>query len=150
MRNEFELKGPIQSVEVSYFVHATEDAGTISKAVSAFLPDNVRPVEERVEGHFGNPIVWVRYHLTDDDAGTVIDRLAESLSSPTKDRLEGNINELIDEHSALYLRFDKQFLVMGRLEVGTGDPVRIRVKPRKFLLRAGAKEFYREVLLGGR
>jgi len=144
------LKGPIQSIEVSYFVHATEDPEIIAKAVLTLLSANAEPEEEKLEGHFGNTIIHVRYHLTGDDAALALSRVSVLLTTPTKERLKENIEELVDEHSALYLRLDKQCLIIGRLEEGRGDPIRIRVKPRGFLLRSGAKEFYSKSLFGGR
>jgi RNA binding exosome subunit len=142
------LQGPIQSIEVSYIVHATEDPQTLAKAVKTLLSVDVVPEEERMEGHFGNAITRVRYHLTGEDAAAALGRIAAHLPAPTKDMLKRGIGELVDEHSALYLRFDKQRLVAGGLEEGTSDPVRIRVKPRVFLLRGSAKEFYSKILFG--
>lgn len=143
------MKGQIQSIEVSYIVHATEDPKIVAKAVSTMMPLDVVPEEEPMEGHFGNAITRVRYHLTGEDAAVALDSIAAHLPALTKDMLKRSIGELVDEHSALYLRFDKQRLVVGTLEEGTSDPVRIRVKPRVFLLQGGAKEFYSKILFGG-
>ena len=143
------MKGPIQSIEVSYIVHATEDPQTLAKAVSTLLSVDAVPEEEPMEGHFGNAITRVRYHLTGKDAAAALGNIAAHLPPLTKDRLKRGIGELVDEHFALYLRFDKQRLVVGSLEEGTGDPVRIRVKPRAFLLRGAVKEFYSKILFGG-
>ncbi|MGD0476915.1 MAG: RNA-binding domain-containing protein [Nitrososphaerales archaeon] len=143
------MKGPIQSIEVSYIVHATEDPQTLAKAVSTLLSVDTRSEEEQMEGHFGNVITRVRYHLTGEDAAAALGSIVAHLPTPTKGKLERGIGELVDEHSALYFRFDKQCLVAGTLEEGTGDTVRIKVKPRGFLLRGGAKEFYSKILSGG-
>ena len=143
------LKGLIQSIEVSYIVHSTEDPQTLAKAVTTLLSVDKVPEEEPMEGHFGNAITRVRYHLTGEDAAAALGSIAVHLPALTKDKLKRGIGELVDEHSALYLRFDKQRLVLGMLEEGTGDPVRIRVKARVFLLRGRAKEFYSEILFGG-
>jgi len=142
------LKGPIQSIEVSYIVHATEDPQTLAKAVSTLLSVDAAPKVEQMEGHFGNAITRVRYHLMGKDAAAALGSIAAHLPALTEDRLKRGIGELVDEHSALYLRFDKQRLVVGALEEGTGDSVRIRVKPRVFLLRGGAEEFYSKILFG--
>jgi RNA binding exosome subunit len=142
------LKGPIQSIEVSYIVHATEDPQTLAKAVSTMLSVDAVPEEERMEGHFGNVITRVKYHLTGDDAAAALGSIVAHLPAMTKGNLKRGIGELVDEHSTLYLRFDKQRLVVGTLERGTGDPVRVTVKPRVFLLRGGAKEFYSKILFG--
>jgi len=143
------LKGLVQSIEVSYILHATEDPQTLTKAISSLLSVDAVPEEERMEGHFGNAIAKVRYHFIGEDAAAALSSIAAHLPALTKDRLKCDISELMDEHSALYLRFDKQRLVEGTLKAGTADPVRIRVKPRVFLLRGGAKEFYSKILFGG-
>ncbi|MGD0395580.1 MAG: RNA-binding domain-containing protein [Nitrososphaerales archaeon] len=143
------MKGLVQSIEVSYILHATEDPQTLTKAISSLLSVDAVPEEERMEGHFGNAIAKVRYHFIGEDAAAALSSIAAHLPALTKDRLKCDISELMDEHSALYLRFDKQRLVEGTLKAGTADPVRIRVKPRVFLLRGGAKEFYSKILFGG-
>ena len=143
------MKGPVQSVEVSYFVHATEDPQTLAKAVSTLLSVDTTPEEEQMEGHFGNAIIRVRYHLTGEEAAAALGNIVARLPTQMKGKLERSIEELMDEHHALYLRLDKQRLVAGTLEEGTGDPVRIKVKPRGFLLRGGAKEFYSRILSSG-
>ena len=143
------MKGPIQSVEVSYLVHATEDPLILAKAVSDLLALDALQEEEKLEGHFGNPIIRVRCHLTGEEATAAVERIAVRLPAQMRDKLEREMGELVDEHSALYLRFDKQCLVGGTLEEGTGDSIRFKVKPRGFLRREGASEFYSKVLLGG-
>ena len=143
------MKGPIQSIEVSYIVHATEDSQTLAKAVSTLLSVDALAEEEQMEGHFGNAITRVRYHLTGEDAAAALGSIAAQLPALMKERLKREMVELVDEHSVLYLRLDKQCLVVGTLEEGTSDPVRIRVKPRVFLPRGGAKEFYSKILFGG-
>ncbi len=143
------LKGPIQSVEVTYLLHATEDPKKLVAAVSALLAVEAEPEEDEMEGHFGNKITRVGYHLTGEDAGAAFSAIASRISAPLKKELKGRIAELIDEHSALFLRFDKQRLVSGSLEEGAGDPVKVKVKPRVFVLKGGAKEFYSQLLFGG-
>ncbi len=143
------LKGPIQSLEVTYLLHATEDAGKVSDAIRGLLSVGALPETEELEGHFGNKIVRVRYHLTGVEARTAIASLAARMPPNLKDKTRTGLDGMVDEHSALFMRFDKQRLVSGTLEEGSGDPVRIRVKPRVFLLKGSANEFYARLLLGG-
>jgi RNA binding exosome subunit len=140
------LKGPIQSVEVSYLVHATEDAGKISKAVESVLGPIGEPVSEGMEGHFGNPIVRVTYHLTGEDAERAFSVLASNLSPSLRQQLKGEMGDHLDEHSAFYVRLDKQRLVDGTIRLTGGDPVRIRVKPRLHLVKGGAASMFAGLL----
>jgi RNA-binding protein len=146
---EGKLKGPIQSVEVTYLLHATEDPDRVSSAVNQLLSVRAEHETEVLEGHFGNKIVLVRFHLTGEDAATAVDSLASQMTAETKDYLKNSLDEIVDEHSALFLRLDKQKMVEGTLAEGSADPVRVKVKPRVFLLRGGAKEFYVRLLFGG-
>jgi RNA binding exosome subunit len=140
------MKGPIQAVEISYFVHSTEDAERIDVTVRTALGIEVMPETQELEGHYGNRILSVRYHLLDEGAANVVEKLAAGLHLADKEELKKAMEGCIDEHSALYLRLDKQLLMNGAIRLATSDPVRIRIKPRLFLLRVGAPSFYRKMM----
>lgn len=140
------MKGPIQAVEVSYFVHATEDVDRIDRKVREALGVGSEPELDELEGHFGNKILHVRYHSVGEEAARVVGALASGLPRTAKDELSRTIENNIDEHQALYLRLHKQLLMAGELGFSTADTVRVKVKPRLFLLRGGAPELYRTVL----
>lgn len=112
------------------------------------LGNTVKPVVERLEGHFGNEILSARIRLTGEEAAKAVHTAFASLSKDLKAELVANIDEYLDEHSALFLRLDKQRLVSGILALGSRDSVRFKVKPRLFLVRGGAAEFYAK-LIGG-
>ena len=140
------MKGPIQSLEVSYLVHATEDAAKIEGAVSALLGLDPVTLTEDLEGHFGNAIVRARVHLTGDDAERGFRHLAKALPKALADEVASDASPYVDEHSALFLRLDKQRLVSGSVVSGAGDAVRVKVKPRGFVVRGSASAFYRGLL----
>ena len=142
------MKGPIQSLEVSYLVHSTEDPAKVNAAISELVSfEGEREVEE-MKGHNGNTILRVRVLLTRDNATEAFARISQRLGEGLKKDLGRTISEHVDEHSALFLRFDKQKLVSGELSFADSDAVRIKVKPRPFLLRGIAPEFYAR-LIGG-
>jgi RNA binding exosome subunit len=140
------LESKIQSIEVSYLVHSTEDQQKLSRGVEGTLKMDVRGNAEELEGHHGNRIVKVSYRMTGEWASSFFANLASSLPKEAKRELSRDIEGMMDEHSTLYLRLDKQSLVSGRLALGGAESVRLRVKPKLFLLRGGAAEFYREAL----
>jgi RNA binding exosome subunit len=142
------LKGPIQSVEVTYLVHATEDKMKVEGAVGRLLGITIQPVVERLEGHFGNEILSVKLHLTGEEAAKAVKSVITSLPDDVRAELVANTSEYLDEHSAFFLRLDKQRLVSGILAIGAGDSVRLKLKPRLFLVKGGAPEFYAK-LIGG-
>ncbi|MDG6985887.1 MAG: hypothetical protein JRM73_03980 [Nitrososphaerota archaeon] len=140
------MKSEIQSVEVDLFVHATEDPGKLVRAVADLLGSDRAPVEERLDGHFGNAIVSMKLHLTGEEAERAVKRIFSSLPKELKGVLGADMEKFVDEHAALFLRFDKQRLVLGRLVLGGGDALRVKVKPRKFQMRSGGPQFYRRLL----
>jgi RNA binding exosome subunit len=136
------LKGPIRSLEVTYLLHATEDPVKVAKAVAKMLSAGAPAEVEGLEGHYGNRIERIRVHLTGDDAQRAFDRIVSGLSDEQRSRLVGSLGSFLDEHSALFLRFDKQRLVLGSLSLESADPVRVKVKPRPFLMSGDARKFY--------
>ena len=135
-------------MEVSYFLHCTEDAKKVNSAVAELVAPGARMEEEGMVGHFGNPIVAVTLRLHGDDALVSLQGLVARLPRPLRVELAKEIDKHVDEHSALYLRLDKQELVQGRVKAGSVDVVRIRVKPRAFAMKGRAKEFFVETLAG--
>lgn len=143
------MKSPIQSLDASYLVHMTEDPDRISSAVAKLLSTEAPPLVERLEGHFGNAILRASFHLEGSDAWhslrSVLSMMEPRLATETAARVES----FIDEHSAMFLRFDKQALVTGSLRLASGDPVRVKVKPRGHIMKEEAPAFFRNLLRGG-
>ena len=140
------LKGPIQSVEVTYLIHATEDKARVEGAIAKVLAIEAQSVVERLEGHFGNEILSARLHIVGEEANLAFRAVLARLPKDLKAALLANIGAFIDENSSFFLRLDKQRLVAGTLALGSGDSVRLKVKPRLFLLRGRAAEFYARLI----
>lgn len=133
-------------MEVSCFIHATEDEGKVAGAIARELKISGEPHRERLDGHFGNEVIHLRYHLTGEEAWLAFTIIAGRLESGDLRALLEGLDSAIDEHSALFLRFSKQDLVMGRLAISAGDPIRVRLKPRQFMIRGEVTRFYGQLL----
>ena len=136
------MKGPIQSVEITYLIHATEDQQKVEGVIAKVLSVEAQPVVEKFEGHFGNEILRVSFHLVGEEANLAFQGVVARLPKDLKAEVLGNIGAFVDEHSSFFLRLDKQQMMTGTLALGSGDTVRLKVKPRLFLLKGGAAEFY--------
>ena len=136
------MKSEIQSFDVTYILHATEDAGKVSAAVRALVGEEVAFELEEMNGHFGNGIRKVSLHLHGSEATRAFARLKTRMPDTLKRSVSGDIDSLIDEHSSLYLRFDKQRLVQGEVTAGYDDAIRLKVKPRAFLMHGHARDFF--------
>ena len=132
----------MQSFEVSYIVHATEDGGKIAGAVAGAFGFTAPLESEEMQGHFGNMISKVRVHLSGEDAEWALGELAAKLRPAARLQLIEELGVRVDEHGALFVRFDKQSLVLGRLEFGEKDSVRVKVKPRAFQVKGDAHQLY--------
>lgn len=143
------MKPPIQSIEVSYHVHATEDQGKIQRGVEGVIGQAAEPVTELLEGHFGNKIVSSRIHLVGDSAWLAFKSIMSKMPAGLLREVAEDAESYIDEHSAMFIRFDKQALVRGSLALGTADVVRLRIKPRAYLMKGGAPSFYRGLMNAG-
>ena len=135
------MKGPVKSLEVTYLVHATEDPEKLARAVGKVFSNSPLEVEE-MEGHYGNAIARVRMHVTGDEAQRAFRRMVSGLGSDERAVLLGSLGAHLDEHRALFVRFDKQGLTSGVLRLGSADPVRVKVKPAPFLKGVDAPAFY--------
>jgi RNA binding exosome subunit len=136
----------IQSVEVSCFVHATEDEVKVKNSISAFLGIEEEPTEEILEGHFGNRIIHARWHLTGEVAWNAFRRVVERLGKDGRAEVLRDLAAHTDEHGALYLRINKQSLIRGTTILASSDPVRVRVKPRGFMMKGSPEQFYGRLL----
>ena len=142
------MKSELQSLEISYFLQATEDEGKVRRAVSALLGVGDHPEErQEAEGHHGNAIVWIRHHLTGDAAAEGFREVVSHMGEDEKRAIIGDLSSGLDAHNALYIRLSKQVLVMnGTAVLGSSDPIRIKVKPRSYLVRGDPAGFYARLL----
>jgi RNA binding exosome subunit len=136
------VKSAIQSLDVSFLLHATEDADRMAAAVRELVGGDPHFEFEEMEGHFGNIITKVGLHLHGEDATKAFARLTARMPGALRRAVEEDIDKLVDEHSSLYLRFDKQQLVQGEIASGYDDAVRMKVKPRAFLMHGQARDFF--------
>jgi len=139
-------KSEIQSVDVSFLLHATEDEPRVIETIQSALSISLAPAVEVLEGHFGNRIVHVKFHGTGEEAKRLFRQLSSMLSRQDKGAILEGIDGNLDEHGALYLRFNRQELLSGRLVVSREDPLRVRVKPRAHSMKGDPAEFYKRMM----
>lgn len=136
-------------MSVTYFVHATEDQAKIQREVDRLLGVPSEQMVERMEGHFGNEILKVEIHVTGKSATVAFETIISKAGPELTKEISDNADRYLDEHSAMFLRFDKQALVSGYMALGSADSIRIKIKPRTYLAKGGAISFYRGLMKGG-
>ena len=136
----------IQSVEISYFIHATEDLQRVTRAVADRFELSNPPELEELEGHFGNKIVHVHHHLTGVEAMATFRAMVSFIGSAGVRELLAGLELTLDERKALYIRFSKQELLKGVAVLSSIDPIRVKVKPRGFMMKGDAGQFYAKMM----
>lgn len=144
------MSSSVQSLEVSYFIQMTEDEERVRKAVAQLLGGEFPEERQEAEGHFGNAIVWVRIHLTGDEAETALRLIISRMGPEDRKAVLADLGGTVDEHGALYIRLSKQVLLMkGSAVLASSDPVRVRVKPRSYVMKRDPEGFYTRLFEGG-
>jgi RNA binding exosome subunit len=143
----FVSSSEIQSLEVSYFLQATEDEDKVQRAVRGLIGTEAKEERQLLEGHHGNKIVWVRYHPTGDEAKRALQEIVSHMGEAETKAILADLGSSLDEHNALYIRLSKQVLVMeGTAVLASSDPIRVKVKPRSFLIKGDPMGFYTRLL----
>ncbi len=133
-------------MEISYFIHATEDLERVSDALKEKLRVSSPPELEDLEGHFGNRIISVHYHLTGEEANTAFHGIVSFMGRERIRELLEGLDLALDEHKALFIRLSKQDLLRGSAVLSQADPIRIKVKPRGYMPKEDAGRFYTRLL----
>jgi len=130
-------RNPRDLVEIEAYAHATEDPDRVKAAIENILPERFKGkvvyIREKLEGHYGNPIIIYRVNVENASEEFLLS-LLERMSWEDKVSLRRNLDRHIGRHKILYLRFDKQEAYLGRLRAGYSDPicVRLKLKPHVF------------------
>jgi RNA binding exosome subunit len=143
------MSSAVQSVEVSYFIQMTEDEEKVRRAVAAMVGRDPPEERQEAEGHHGNKIVWVRMHLTGEEAEGALRQIISRIDPDERRSIMGDLGAVIDEHNALYMRLSKQVLVMsGSAVLASSDPIRVKVKPRSHIVKRDPVAFYARLFEG--
>ncbi len=141
------MSSTVQALELSYFLQMTEDEGKVKKAVADLLGRELPEERQEAEGHFGNKIVWVRHHLTGEEAEAALEAIVSHIDAAERRAILGELPAVLDEHNALYIRLSKQVLVMsGGAVLASSDPIRIKVKVRSYMVKGNPEGVYARLL----
>jgi RNA binding exosome subunit len=120
-------------VEISFFVHATEDPEKCMKAIREVLPGTqdvaVIVDEEVLQGYYDNPIRIIKADISDERVIRVfLENMSNRLELDDKKRLYSELEDHISDKKTLYLRFDKQEAYLGNMKLGQQDPIHVKIK----------------------
>jgi len=122
-------------IEISFFVHATEDLGKVMESLKNVLGDSIVNVSfhrDDLQGHYGNPIIFLKAKINEDALIKGIMReLAEKIENADKGYLLLNTERCADDKGTFYLRLDKQVAYLGKIAASQADPIHIKIRPRQ-------------------
>ena len=119
----------VNQIEIVFevIIHATEDKEKILGSIDELFEIKEQEfVEEKLVGHFGNPILLMKVRLSKKRAEHFIKRLVSRIS---KLQLNEFLQE-IDTHfedSSLFLRVGKQEIIRKSVSLQQNDAVKIKI-----------------------
>jgi len=111
--------------QVSFILHATEDPEKFFAAFKEYGLDRADFESSNHTGHFDNTIM-----LWSASPGPGSDKLVKStIQKMNMQQIQSILDDIkiYVSDSALYLRFDRQEFVQGRLALSQSNPVKIRI-----------------------
>ncbi len=114
------IERPVRRLDLRVFQHATEDLVKVMAALR-FVSGSCEAVESHADGYHGNPITLLEVSQT---ARAALDSFWARLRDAGLCRgVAENLEERINECGELFIRFDKQEAVEGRLALSSRDDV---------------------------
>lgn len=126
------------------FCHATESEDKVRKAL-ATITGSSEIRRRKAEGYHGNPIIILESDLSGKKLKSF---MGELKSSGILKRVLGTLDDRMDDECVLYLRFDKQKVYQGQLEIVEHEDViasklKLRVfPPKKDIALKELKEYF--------
>jgi hypothetical protein len=114
-------------ITAEMIIHATEDKKKIFDPMyEVFEIKEEEFVQERLEGHFGNPILMMSIKLRKKRAEEFIKKLVSKISKAQMDEFLQNI-EMYFEGASLFIRISKKDLVRKSISLQQNDALKIKI-----------------------
>lgn len=114
-------------VDIQVIVHATEDPSKVFDAFKQiFDVDREEFSAKTVRGHFENPITMLYCKLKKKKSKNFVKALVLGIPKEELGLIIEDLQNRCDE-SALHLRISKQSLIRGKIALGEGDPIKLKI-----------------------
>src|SRR5437660_616320 len=114
-------------ISAEIIIHGTEDKKKILDPMyKLFEIKEDEFVQERLEGHFGNPILMLSIKLGKNRAEEFIKKMVSKISKSQMDEFLQNI-EMYFEGSSLFLRISKKDIVTNSISLQQNDALKIKI-----------------------
>ena len=114
-------------ITVEVIIHTTEDRKKILDSISKMFEVNEDEfTEEKLVGHFGNPIFLLKTKLTKKRAHEFVHKVISKISKIQMDDFFNNLN-MHFEGSSLFLRISKQDVIRKTVNIQQNDALKIKI-----------------------
>jgi len=114
-------------ITVEVIVHTTEDRKKILDSIfTMFEIKEDEFTEERLAGHFGNPILLLKTKLTKKRAEEFIHNVISKISKVQMNDFFDNM-DMHFEGSSLFLRISKQDIIRKTISIQQNDAMKIKI-----------------------
>lgn len=132
-------------ITVEVILHATEDRKKILDSIlTIFEIKEDEFIEERLVGHFGNPILLLKTKLSKKRAYEFIHNVISKITKVQLNDFFDNI-DMHFEGSSLFLRISKQDILRKTINIQQNDAVKIKISMPVYKKRDLVKN-YRDLL----
>jgi len=119
----------VHSVNISVFVHATEEEDKVLNVLKRFLSEDAKVQKEHATGHFRNPIDILTVKITKPrDTAKFLDLIRQNFSKDDIHKILNDLNRYVDDEGVLFIRINKQEAARNSFKLGKKDPILVRVK----------------------
>ena len=119
----------VHSVNISVFVHATEEEDKVLNVLKRFLSEDAKVQKEHATGYFRNPIDILTVKITKPrDTAKFLDLIRQNLSKDDIHKILNDLNRYVDDEGVLFIRINKQEAARNSFKLGKKDPILVRVK----------------------
>jgi len=114
-------------ITVEVIIHTTEDRKKILDSIfTMFEIKEDEFTEERLVGHFGNPILLLKTKLTKKIAAEFIQKVISKISKVQMNDFFDNI-DMHFEGSSLFLRISKQDMLRKTINIQQNEALKIKI-----------------------
>ena len=119
----------VNQIEITFevIIHATEDKRKILDSIDELFEIKEQEfIEEKLSGHFGNPILLLKARVNKKRAEDFIKRLISKISKLQMNEFLQEI-DMHFEDSSLFLRVGKQDMIRKSVSFQQNDAIKIKI-----------------------
>jgi RNA binding exosome subunit len=101
----------------------------VGEAIAELFPFEFEIKVSRAKGHYGNELNFLEVELKNrKKIENLLRYIFSKMNKSELKLLKCSLEDRIDADNVLHIRFDKQSAYLGKLRLGSSDPIAVKVK----------------------